>query len=68
MHDSRAAIPLERMTGQRIRHLYSLMDSAYDAKPIRDFITDNGRIPIEVSRACSIHSYHFLVDSRVGDI
>ena len=46
VHDSQVAIPLERMTEQRVNHLYSLMDSAYDAKPIRDFITDNGRIPI----------------------
>ena len=34
------------MTGQRIKHLYSLMDSAYDAKPIKDFIIGNGRMPI----------------------
>ena len=46
VHDSQVAIPLERMTEQRVNHLYSLMDSAYDAKPIRDFITDNGKIPI----------------------
>ncbi|MBJ2355430.1 transposase [Sphaerochaeta sp. S2] len=46
VHDSQAAIPLERMTGQRIKHLYSLMDSAYDAKPIKDFIIGNGRVPI----------------------
>lgn len=46
VHDSQVAIPLERMTEQRVNHLYSLMDSAYDAKTIRDFITDNGRIPI----------------------
>ncbi len=36
VHDSQVAIPLERMTEQRVNHLYSLMDSAYDAKPIRD--------------------------------
>lgn len=46
VHDSQVAIPLERITEQRVNHLYSLMDSAYDAKTIRDFITDNGRIPI----------------------
>jgi len=46
VHDSQAAIPLEKMSGQRITHLYSLMDSAYDAKPIKDFITGTGRIPI----------------------
>jgi transposase len=46
VHDSQAAIPLERMSGERVTHLYSLMDSAYDAKPIKDFIITSGRIPI----------------------
>ncbi|MEA5107073.1 MAG: transposase, partial [Sphaerochaeta associata] len=46
VHDSQAAIPLERLTEERITHLYSLMDSAYDAKPIKDFIIGNGRVPI----------------------
>jgi IS5 family transposase len=46
VHDSQAAIPLERMSSERVTHLYSLMDSAYDAKPIKDFIITNGRIPI----------------------
>ena len=46
VHDSQVAIPLERMTDERITHLYSLMDSAYDAKPIKDFIARKGRVPI----------------------
>jgi len=46
VHDSQAAIPLEKMSGQRITHLYSLMDSAYDARAIHDFIIASGRIPI----------------------
>jgi len=46
VHDSQAAIPLERMSSERITHLYSLMDSAYDAIPIREFIITSGRIPI----------------------
>jgi transposase len=46
VHDSQAAIPLERMSSERVTHLYSLMDSAYDAKPIKDFIITNGKIPI----------------------
>ena len=46
VHDSQAAIPLERMSSERVTHLYSLMDSAYDAKPIKDFIITSGRIPI----------------------
>jgi hypothetical protein len=41
-----SGIPLERMTGGRITHLYLLMDSSYDEKPIKDCIITNGRIPI----------------------
>jgi hypothetical protein len=46
VHDSQVAIPLEMMTGTRVTHLYSLMDSAYDAEPIRSFIAARERIPI----------------------
>lgn len=46
VHDSQAAIPLEMMTETRVTHLYSLMDSAYDAEPIRSFIAARERIPI----------------------
>ena len=46
VHDSQAAIPLEMMTERRVTHLYTLMDSAYDAKAIREFIASRGRIPI----------------------
>ena len=46
VHDSQVAIPLEQQTGQRITHQYSLMDSAYDAKEIHNFIISQGRIPI----------------------
>lgn len=34
VHDSQAAIPLMTMTGERVTHLYELMDSAYDADGI----------------------------------
>ncbi len=46
VHDSQAAIPLEMMTERRVTHLYTLMDSAYDAEAIRTFISSRGRIPI----------------------
>jgi len=46
VHDSQVAIPLEMMTETRVTHLYSLMDSAYDAEPIRSFITARKRIAI----------------------
>ena len=46
VHDSQCAIPLERMTEQKITFRYCLMDSAYDAKTIFQFVRDRGRIPI----------------------
>ena len=46
VHDSQCAIPLERMTEQRINFRSTLMDSAYDAKSISQFVRDRGRIPI----------------------
>jgi len=35
VHDSQVAIPLARMTAERVTSLYELMDSAYDAPQIR---------------------------------
>ncbi|OQB05202.1 MAG: Transposase DDE domain protein [Parcubacteria group bacterium ADurb.Bin216] len=46
VHDSQCAIPLERMTEQRINFRYCIMDSAYDAKNIFQFVCGRGRIPI----------------------
>ena len=46
VHDSQCAIPLERMTEQRITFRYCLMDSAYDAKTISQFVCGRGRIPL----------------------
>lgn len=46
LHDGQTAIPMARMTAQRVVSLYSLMDSAYDAKPIRDTEVDLGHVPI----------------------
>jgi len=46
VHDSQCAIPLERMTEQRINFRSTLMDSAYDAKSIFQFVQDRGRTPI----------------------
>jgi hypothetical protein len=34
LHDSQVAIPMMKMTTDRVTYLYDLMDSAYDAKPI----------------------------------
>jgi hypothetical protein len=46
VHDSQVAIPLEEMTSRRVASLYTLMDSAYDAKEIRTFIKSKNKIPI----------------------
>ncbi|MBF6571799.1 MAG: transposase [Candidatus Binataceae bacterium] len=46
LHDSQAAIPLARMTAQRVTHLYDLMDSAYDAQSIHEQVRGLGQIPI----------------------
>jgi len=34
------------MTERKVQFCYSLMDSAYDATTIRDFIESRGRVPI----------------------
>lgn len=46
MHDSQAAIPLAKMTAERVESFYDLMDSAYDADPIRLTSLEMGHVPI----------------------
>jgi transposase len=46
VHDSQLAIPMEKMTEQKVLSFYSLMDSAYDAKAIMSFIRSRDRVPI----------------------
>lgn len=46
LHDSQAAIPLARISSQRVTSLYDLMDSAYDARAIREHSRSLGHIPI----------------------
>jgi hypothetical protein len=46
MHDSQAAIPLAQTTRQRVTALYELMDAAYDAPAIRNFVRALGHVPI----------------------
>jgi transposase len=46
VHDSQLAIPLEKMTEQKVQFCYSLMDSAYDAQGIDSFIRGRERVPI----------------------
>lgn len=46
VHDSQVAIPLAKMTAERVESMYDLMDSAYDAKLIRGFSEKLGHVPI----------------------
>ena len=46
VHDSQVAIPLEKLTEQKVTFCYSLMDAGYDAKTIDEFIRSRERIPI----------------------
>ena len=46
VHDSQAAIPLARMTADRVESLYDLMDAAYDAEPIWQTSLEMGHVPI----------------------
>ena len=46
LHDSQVAIPLAVITAQRVISLYDLMDSAYDAQPIKAHSILLGHVPI----------------------
>jgi hypothetical protein len=46
LHDSQVAIPLMKMTSQRVDYLYDLMDAAYDAQPIYEVSRSLGHVPI----------------------
>jgi hypothetical protein len=45
LHDSQVAIPMAKRTAQRIVSLYDLMDSAYDAKEIKQVSRELGTCP-----------------------
>jgi len=46
LHDCQVAIPLAEMTARNVTSLYDLMDSAYDAKEIREHSLEMGHVPI----------------------
>ncbi len=46
LHDSQVAIPLMKMTSERVDYLYDLMDAAYDAQPICAVSRSLGHVPI----------------------
>jgi len=46
VHDSQLAIPMEKLTERKVTFLYSVMDSAYDAAPVKNYIDGKGRVPL----------------------
>ncbi len=46
VHDSQVAIPLMKMTSQRVDYLYDLMDAAYDAREIYEVSRTLGHVPL----------------------
>ena len=46
VHDSQVAIPLAKMSNERVTNLYDLMDSAYDAPQIHEASIELGHIPL----------------------
>jgi hypothetical protein len=46
LHDSQVAVPMEKLTAQRVTSLYSLMDAAYDADLIKQCCRQLGHVPI----------------------
>lgn len=46
MHDSRAAVPLSHITGQRVTNLYDLMDAAYCSKELHAHCRELGHVPL----------------------
>ena len=46
LHESQVAVPMMKLTSERIDYLYDLMDSAYDARPIYEVSRSLGHVPI----------------------
>jgi len=46
VHDSQVAIPLIKLTSNKVTYLYDLMDAAYDAKRINETSRQFGHVPI----------------------
>ena len=45
-HDSQVAMPLAKMSSERVTNLYDVMDSAYDVPQIHDMSRQLGHIPL----------------------
>ena len=46
VHDSQVAIPLTKISSERVTNLYDLMDSAYDVAQIHEVSRQHGHIPL----------------------
>jgi hypothetical protein len=46
LHDRQVAIPLLKLSSERVDYLYEVMDAAYDAKPIYEVSRSLGHVPI----------------------
>jgi len=46
VHDSQVAIPLAKISSERVTNLYDLMDSAYDAPQIHQISRELGHVPL----------------------
>jgi len=46
VHDSQVAIAFEKLTSEKVKYFYSVMDSAYDAKWIHAYIKMSHRVPV----------------------
>ena len=46
VHDSRVALPLSILSGQKVQALYELMDAAYCSEIIRGFVRSQDRVPL----------------------
>ncbi len=46
VHDSQTAIPLSRMTADRVTHCYDVMDTAYCSAELREHCRQLGHVPL----------------------
>lgn len=64
MHDSRAAVPLSRMTQARVTNLYDLMDAAYCSKQLHADSRSLGHVPlIDHNRRSGVKEYFEPADA-----
>jgi hypothetical protein len=59
LHDSQVAVPMEKLTAERVTSLYSLMDAAYDAQLIRQCCRELGHVPLIDANARSREKTQF---------